>query len=251
METLYNVSLKHLSPDGKRAGVELPAQDLSHISAKQLRVVLEAIEVTAPTVAYPAEPELRVTTADGKFVVQVKGGKLHLVSWSSRIKSGEYSAARIFSIISGEESAEAARAHTAGGGFDWLQGKAGMVMLVIAIIAINSFTIWFITRPKKTFLPKYTPLAAGPAERLLGEVAGAYETGGAEGDRRLEIDKSGKAQRYKFGPERKPIVKQEFTVTPADAAGTPALITSRKALITVSDQLTVVLYGDKYKRVPN
>ena len=75
--------------------------------------------------------------------------------------------------------------------------------------------------------------------------------GGAEGDRRLEIDKSGKAQRYKFGPERKPIVKQEFTVIPADAAGQPALITSRKALITVSDQLTVVLYGDKYKRVPN
>ena len=35
----------------------------------------------------------------------------------------------------------------------------------------------------------------------------------------------------------------------ADAQGKPALLTSRKALITIKDPLTVVLYGDKYQRV--
>ena len=248
-ETLYNLSLKHLSRDGKQAGAELPTAELSHITAKQFCAVLEAIAGVAPSVAFPAEPELRVTTLDGNFVVKVKGGKLQLVSWSSKHKGGEYSAARIFAIITGEEAIEAARAQAAGGGSGWLQGKAAMVMFIVAIIVVNSFTIWFVTRPKRTLLPKYTLLPAEPAARLLADVAGAYETGASTGDRRIEIDKTGAVQRYKFGPERAPTVKQNFTVQAADAQGKPALLTSRKALITIKDPLTVVLYGDKYQRV--
>lgn len=248
-ETLYNLSLKQLSRDGRQAGADLPPVDLSFLSAKQFRAVLEGMEAAAPSVVIPLEPELRVTTTDGNFVVKVKGGKLHLVSWSSRHKGGEYSAARIFAIITGEEAQQAARAQAAGVGTGWLEGKAAMVMFVIAIIAVNSFTFWFVTRPKRTLLPKYTLLPAEPAARVLSEVAGAYETGGATGDRRIEIDKTGTVQRYKFGPERAPTLKQTFTVQPAEAQGKPALLTSRKALITIKDPLTVVLYGDKYQRV--
>ncbi len=248
-ETLYNLSLKHLSRDGKQAGAELPPVDLSFLSAKQFRAVLDGMEAAAPSVVASVEPELRVTTVDGNFVVKAKAGKLHLVSWSSKHKGGEYTAARIFAIITGEEAQRAARDQAAGLDPGWLQGKAAMVMFVIAIIAINSFTIWFVTQPKKTLLPKYTLLPAEPAARLLADVAGAYETGGATGDRRIEIDKSGTVQRYKFGAERAPTLKQTFTVQPADAQGKPALLTSRKALITIKDPLTVVLYGDKYQRV--
>ena len=124
-----------------------------------------------------------------------------------------------------------------------------MVLLVIAIIAINCFTFWFVTRPKKTLLPKYTLLAPEPAARLLADVAGVYETGATPGDRHIEIDKSGTVLRYKFGPQQKPTVKMTFTVQAAEAQGKPALLTSRKALITINDPLTVVLYGDKYQRV--
>jgi hypothetical protein len=248
-ETLYNLSLKHLSRDGRQAGADLPPVDLSFQSARQFRAVLEAMESTAAGVVIPAEPELRVTTVDGNFVVKAKAGKLHLTSWSSRHKGGEYSAARILAIITGAEEKAVARARAAGGGPDWLQGKAGMVLMVAAIILINSFTIWFVTRPKRTLVPKYTLLPAEPAARLLADVAGAYETGASPGDRRIEIDKDGAVQRYKFGPERTPTVKQTFTVQAAEAQGAPALVTSRKALITIKDQLTVVLYGDKYKRV--
>jgi hypothetical protein len=134
---------------------------------------------------------------------------------------------------------------------DWLQGKAAMIGLIVAIIAVNSFTIWFVLQPKKTLLPKYTLLPPEPAERLLSNVAGVYETGAASGDRHLEISKDGAVQRFKFGPEpvRAPTVKQSFTVQAAEAQGKPALLTSRKALITIKDPLTVILYGDTYKRV--
>jgi hypothetical protein len=248
-EALYNISLKHLSRDGKQAGADLPGVELSHITARQFRTVLDAMASAAETVVFPAEPELRVTTVDGNFVVKAKGGKLQLVSWSSRHKGGEYSAARIYSVITGEETADAARARAEGGGGGWLQGKAAMVMLVVAILAVNTFTLWFVMRPRKTLLPKYTLLPAEPAARLLADVAGAYETGASTGDRRIEIDKTGAVQRYKFGPERTPVVKQTFTVQAADAQGKPALLTSRKALITIKDPLTVMLYGDKYQRV--
>jgi len=247
-EALYNVTLKHLAKDGKTASATLPAQQLNHISAKQLRAVLDAVGVLAPSVIPPAEPEMNIATPDGKFVVRSKGGALHLVSWSSQHKGGEYSAERIYATITGEESVEAARYQAAAGGGG--SSKGMLTLLAVAILAVNSFTIWFVTRPKKTLLPKYTILAAGPAERLLGNVAGAYETGSAPGDRRIEIDKTGQVQRYKFGSERALTNPQTFTVAAAEAAGKPALVTSRRSLITVNDSLTVVLYGDSYRRVP-
>ncbi len=254
-EALYNVALKHLSRDGTKAAADLPAQALNHISGKQLRAVLEAVGALAPSVIPPAEPELNIVAPDGKFVVRAKGGALHFTSWSSQHKSGQLSASRIYSIITGEEEAAVAERQASvgvrgGGRSGGGGGKGALVLLAIAILAVNSFTIWFVTRPKKTLLPSYTVLPAGPAERLLGNVAGVYETGSAPGDRRLEIDKSGQAQRYKFGNERTLTSKQTFTVVPAEAGGKPALLTSRKSLITVSDSLTVMLYGDSYRRVP-
>jgi hypothetical protein len=254
-ETLYNVALKHLTRDGKKAAANLPAEQLSHISARQLRGLLEAIAGLGPDIAYPIEPEVRIDAPEGKFVVQVKGGKLQFVSWSSQHKAGEYSAERIFAIVTGQDFVETASSGpTAGGGGgpDWLHGKAMMIALIVAIIGVNAFTLWFVTRPKRTLVPKYTLLAPEPAERLLANIAGFYETGGSPGDRRLEIDKSGKVHRYKFAAERTLTDPQLFNVQGADAQGKPALLlltSSKRTLITVADPLTVVLYGDKYKRV--
>ena len=253
-ETLYMVTLKHLARDGKKASADLPEVQLSYLTAKQLRGLIDGVAALVPAIAYPVEPELRIAAPEGKFVVQVKGGKLSLVSWSSAHKGGEYSAARIYSIITGEEAEEAARAQEVAidepGGS---RNKLVIALLIVGIVAVNAFTIWFVSQPKKTLLPKYAVLAADPAERLLGNVAGFYETGSAPGDRRLEIDKAGKMQRYKFGPERALTIKQSYTLQPADAGGKPAIIANgsanRKALLTIKDPVTIVLYGDLYHRV--
>lgn len=250
-EILYMVALKHLARDGKKAAADLPEVQLNYIPAKQLRALLDAVAALGPAVVFPVAPELRITAPDGKYVVQLKGGRLQFTSWSSQHKGGEYSAERIYSIITGEEEAEAQRAQQRSGDSSGglMQSKPMLALLVVAIVAVNTFTFWFVTQPKKTLVPKYTVLSAEPAKRVLENVAGFYETG----ERRLEIDKSGKAHRYKIGPERKLVSPQTFTVEVADAGGKQALVASlnanRKALITIKDPVSVVLYGDTYQRV--
>jgi hypothetical protein len=248
-QTLYVVNLRQLSSDGKKAAANLPDAMLSYISAKQLRTLLDAVEALAPSVSPPIEPELRITAPEGKFVVHLRGGKLGFVSWSSSNKGGEYSAARIHAIITGEKLHEHAREQAGMTEPEGFRSKATTVLLVFAIVLVNSFTFWFVTKPKKTLLPKYTLMASEPAERLLANVAGVYETGTAPGDRHLEIKKDGVAQRYKYAKENVPVEKQEFTVKPAETAGRPALLTSRRTMITIKDPLSVVLFGDTYRRV--
>src|SRR3954471_7099457 len=106
---LFLVTLRHLSADGKKAGAELPNVQLNYLSAKQLRAIINAVADLAPTVAYPAEPELRVEGPAGKYVIQVKAGGLNLVSWSSTQKYGALTTAQIYSAVTGEESIEGAR----------------------------------------------------------------------------------------------------------------------------------------------
>jgi hypothetical protein len=248
-EALYSVALKHLSKDGKLAGVEQRESQLSYIPAKQLRALIDALAAHAATVTFPAEPELRITAPTGNFVVQARGGKLHFVSWASSHKGGEYSADRIFAIVTGTE--ELASARHAPAEPETPRNKAVIALLLVAIVAVNSFTIWFVTRPKRTLLPSYTVMPAEPAQRVLEEVAGSYETGNAPGDRRLEIAKNGQVQRVKFGNDRAIALKRNFTVQPAQVSGKPALLLSSKpqTMITIKDAVSVVLYGDTYHRV--
>lgn len=250
---LFVVNLRHLAPDGRKAGVELPNSQLNYIPAKQLRQVLIAVAELAPSVTYPVEPELRIAGPAGQFVVNVKAGRLHLVSWASSQKGGEMSVAQIYAAVTGEQADDAPRQARGGAGAPAKGGireNLTLVALGIAIVAVNAFTIWFVTRPPRTLLPHYTLLAAEPAGRVLKDVAGSYETGSGSGDRRLEIDANGSVQRIKFGAGRTVKDRQTFSVQAADAGGKSALITSRKSMITIKDQLSVILYGDTYTRVP-
>lgn len=247
---LFSLTMRHLSADAKRAGSELPEAQLGHLTSRQLRAILDAAAKLAPTVAYPAEPEIRIETTAGKFVVQIRNGALKFISWSSTVRgSGEMTAAQIMAAIAGEsgetDPVEAVGAR--GQGLNFLPSPK-ILLCAIAIIAVNSFTVWFATRPPRAFAPNFTMMDAAPAERLLADVAGIYETTGP-GERRLEIRKDGSVNRVKYSTQRKVVKKEEFSVKAVRAAGEPALITERKALILVKDPLSVVLYGDTYRRV--
>jgi hypothetical protein len=250
---LFLVTLRHLSADGKKFGAELPNVQLNYLSTKQLRTLLAAVADIAPTVAYPAEPEVRVEGPAGKYVIQVKAGRLNLVSWSSTQKYGALTTEQVFAAVTGEEPIEGARqdrvaSAKAPAPAGW-RHKVTMVLLGAAIVGVNCFTLWFITRPPRSLLPKYRLLEPAPAERLLGEVAGTYETGKSPGDRHLQIQKNGEAERFKYGPEGAVKDKQVFTVAAAEVSGKPSLLTSRKSMISIKDPLSVVLYGDTYVRV--
>jgi hypothetical protein len=264
---LFTVILRHLSSDGKKAGADVPNAELYYMSVKQLRALLESANAVAPTVEYPAEPELRITGSTGKFVVRVKGGQLHLVSWSSAHKGGVVTPAQVIEAVGGGDKAEDAGSSTSksrapmktpakaaaakgGSGSDWRE-KLTLVALGIAIVGVNCFTVWFVTRPPRSLTGEYRLLPAEEAQQVLQDVAGAYETGRSSGDRRIEISKDGNVNRLKFGSGGSIKETQNFTVKPAVAAGNKALLTSRKSLMTIKDPTQLTLYGDTYKKVAN
>jgi len=253
VETLYTVGFHHLSVDVKKFGTSLTDAQLNYLSAKQVRGLLDAAFALAPSVEFPAEPELRITSGSAKFVVQLKGGALNFISWSSSVKAGgKTTPAQIFDAISGANN-QVENASSGGGVIMGLGGgllaKMNVGMLAVAIIAVNSFTFWFMSRPPKTLLPKFTVMQPEPAERFLADVAGVYETGGSSGDRRLEIRKDGAVERIKFGEHRVASQKQTYTVKAVEAGGKPALVTDRKSIITIKDPQSIVLFGDTYRRV--
>ncbi len=251
-EPLYSVALRHLASNAKTAGAELPAVQLHHLSIRQVRALVESAAALAPAVPIGLEPELRITGATGKFIVQLKAGQLNVVSWASHQQgSGLLNPAQIVALITGTATEDD------DGGSAPVPRVLGFLpsmnvgMLVAATIAVNVFTVWFVTRPPRTNVPKFTLMQAGPAERVLTDAAGVYETGGGPGDRRLEIKPDGALKRIKFGPNRVAAQQQNYTVKAAEASGRPALVmvTKGQSLITIKDSLSVVLYGDTYQRV--
>ena len=252
---LFTLTLRHLSGDGKKVGVELPKVTLPYFSAKQIQTLLTSIAALAPTVAYPAEPEIRIKGEGAEFVVRVTGGQLHLVSWSSAHKGGVATPAEIVAAVTGEGVEEGGGTSPAGktkaGSKGWGE-KLTLVGLGIAILAVNAFTVWFLTRPPRTLLADYRPIAPERAERVIAEVAGVYETGKNAGDRRLEIAPPSFAKRVKFGAKGAVKDVQNFDVKPVESGGGLALLMGgRKALIKIKDNLSLVVYGDTYTRVPN
>ena len=251
-EPLYSVAFRHLSPDAKKLGPELPDAQLHYLSLGQIRSLLESAAALAPTVLPPADPEMRITGETGKFVIQLRAGCLNFVSWStSRMAGGRLTPAQIVASIAGESTAVADAPAAPLPRWRELLPSMNLCLMAGAIVAVNAFTLWFILQPARKLTQTFTLMPAAPAERLLTEVAGVYETGGGVGDRRLEIKPDGVVQRIKFGANRATAQKQTYAVKAAEAAGKPALVlvTKNQSLITINDGVSVVLYGDTYRRV--
>lgn len=251
---LFEVNLRQLSADLKKAAYAYPDVPLGNMPASKVLKLLKSAEALAPQVAYPAAPEIRIVAPTGQFVVQFKEGRLKLVSWAKAAAGGVLSAQQIGAIIVGEAAATTASSSRAeravGGTRSRIQHYITMTLLGAAIIGTNVFTVWFLTRPPKSLLPKYRLLEREPAERLLASAAGEYATGEKPGDRRLHIRRDGVAVWGKFGADRAVTKETNFTLKGAETGGQPALLTSKRALITIKDPMTVVLHGDTYQRKP-
>ncbi len=248
---VFEVTLRQLSGDLKKAAYAYPEVPLGKMSASKLLKVLKSAEALAPQVAYPAAPEIRIVAPAGPFVIHLKDGRLKLVSWAKAAAGGDLSAQQIAAIIVGEAEVTAssrAGAKEVTGAPGRFRHYVTMTTLVVAIIGCNMFTVWILTRPPKGLLPKYKLLDREPAERLLASAAGEYVTGEKPGDRRLNIRRDGVALWGKFGPDRAVTKETNFTLKGAETAGQPALLTSKRALITIKDSVTVVLHGDTYRR---
>lgn len=250
----YDITLTHLSPDLKKAAIEFSAVQRPALSLKELGALLRAAEALAPSVVYPAKPEIRIEAPSGKFVVQIKEGRLHYISWGSlNSRGGNPTVNQILGMISGEigegdvglddtPAPQVARKST--------HVKRALIGAVLGafIAGANALTFVQAKRPPGNFLPPYRVLEAAPAERFLTSVTGNYESGSEPGDRRLQITRDGNVVWIKFGPARAVQERKEFTAQAVEAAGATALLTSKQGLIKVKDASTISLYGDTYIR---
>ncbi len=262
----FELQLRQLSNDAREANLELPVVQRSGVSSKELRKLLTAAAATSLKVEYPLTPEIRINGPTGSFVVQLKEKRLNLVSWASaKSRSGIMPADDIYSAITGEVEerepiyvpptpAAAANRGAASRKEPKAPLRKGLIMMYtgilgLIIIGVNLFTLSELRRPPGNFLPPYRLLEPGPAERLLTSVAGAYETGSGNGDRRLQISKDGKVKWIKFGNGRSSAEERNFTVQGAESNDRPSLLTSRKSMIKVKDPITLTYFGDTYVRV--
>lgn len=228
---------------------------LTDVGLPRLRALLEALAVLAPKVEYPAVPEMRITCGDQQYLVQVREGHMRFSSWSLRAGGCDLTPAQILAAITGtDEVAEVPVVAAAATGEGHPRRRGWLVAVLAAgILGSNALTAWWLTSPAtnlpREVFPEYRLLEPEPAQRLLDRVAGTYETGREEGDRRLFLRRDGTVLWGKYGARLAMVEETELTAAGAESGGQPALLASNRMLIAVKDAATLVYFGDTYRRV--
>jgi hypothetical protein len=248
----FTVALKHLAPDASKASADLPDAELSDVTTERLRRLIDGLAKLAPQVQYPATPELRITAPDGRFLVQVRDGKIKFTSWSLRTGGSELTPAQIFAAITGEElddrPVRAAAEERKG-----LPRGAKVALLALVILGSNAVTAWFAMRPPARLpvelLPQYRLIDEDQGQRLLANMAGDYATGSAESDRVMTIKKDGAVRWWKIGENRSVVEEETFVTKPVQVqpSGTSGLL-ANNAIIELKDPITVMFFGEAYRR---
>jgi hypothetical protein len=256
----YNVTLHHLSPDATAAGLAYPDEQLQAVTVAQLRDLLLALSIVATqlTIYEPSTPEIRIKTDREIFVVRTRYRRLCFVGWETILRGEDHSAGFILSTITGTVEAVKAAPKmeryvpiTAPSGASPMAAGfprwAKIGALTTLIIGFNATTAWMLLRPPPSLLPKHELLGVFESRALLVKVAGEYETGVQEGDRRLVIGADGSLRLAKFGPQRSVLEERRKIVRGALVDGRAALVTP-DAVIVLKDADTVLLYGNTYRR---
>lgn len=261
--TTYSVTLHHLAPGAKAAGLAYPDEQLPAVALPQLRELLLALsEVSSQLTIYePSAPEVRIKTDRDVFIVRTRYRRLCFVGWEAILRGEEHSIGFILTTITGnleviKSFTKSERVATAGsratsstpvppaGG---LPRWAKIAALTVLILAVNAVTAWMLLRPAPSLLPKHILLSESESRVLLIKAAGQYETGSGVGDRRLIIDDAGKLLLGKYNEQRAITEERTKSVRGAIVDGRAALITG-DAVLVLKDADTVVLFGTTYHR---
>ena len=254
--TTFHLILHHLSLDAKVASAAQPDHDLPGAPIEKLRellVALAAMAVQLPA-GRAATPEIRIRSGKDTLQVRVSEGQLRFVSWET--KAGgvgltvEQIIARVHLSAPRAEPApmRPARMHAPAAAPEKIPRWLKVSGLITAILVINCTTVWMLLKPPPDLLSEFELLPTGASHELLTMVAGDYETGAREGDRRLTIQPDGALQLSKYGQKRAVVEENAKTVRGALTSGKPALLTDDPYLLEIKDPNTIVLYGDTYKR---
>lgn len=253
----FKLNFRHLTPDGRELGVRHADSELAAVEAARLKEILHAMEkaVAQQSPSDPAAPEIRITSAQGVFMVKSANGRLRLHSWSLKSGTREMSVEEIIETVAGKPVEAKPHAHpvthapvgaSSEGFLSRVPRWVKVAVLVVLFAGINAVSGWMLMRPPPDLLPPHELLSAAATERLLTKVAGEFETGSRPGDRWMTIVRNGNIRVVKYGP------KPDETLLTARAAlvnGQEVLITSARSMIEIKDGDTLVLFGDTYKRM--
>ena len=263
--TAYSVTLHHLAPNAKAAGLAYPDEQLPTVTVPQLRDLLITLsEVAAHLTIYePSAPEIRIKTDRDVFIIRTRYRRLCFVGWETILRGEDHSIGFILSTVTGNleliKTAAPNRVERAplvsptrggtapsvptGGMPRWAKISA----LTVLILGINGVTAWMLLRPPPSLLPKHELLSESESRALLIKAAGLYQTGTEPGDRRLVIDTSGKLLLGKLNAQRAISEERTKLARGAKVEGRPVLVTG-EAVLQLKDADTVVLYGTTYRR---
>ena len=245
----FTVTLHHLTPDAKRAVVDLPDTALPPVTEKRLRELIRALAAVAAQGTGAAAPELRVGAPQGKFIVQIAQGRLRINSWDIRVGGSDFSPDQIFGLITGVEASLAGEVAVEPGTGVRRSRRAVLALLIAGIVGSNIVTAWLAMRePPNPFLPEFTVLAPEQAERLFASLIGDFQTGTNPGDRGLRITRDRHVRWIKFGPAGAIAETADVEVQAVQSRGHAALLADARALIDVPDLTSVVFYNETYRR---
>jgi hypothetical protein len=246
----FTITLHHLAPGAKQAGVTFPDTELPGVSEKKLHELIRQLGSLASTNLGSAAPEMRVAAPLGQFVVKISEGRLRVNSWAIKIGGANLSPDQIFGVITGagaEAEVPAAEVYEVMG----KRSRGGIIaLLVVLTVGINALTAWMLTQPQPPapMLPDFTPLAREPAERFVAEIAGEYRTGPGEGARGLKVGKDGRVHWVRFGPAGAVAEDTEVAVKPVQSRSKPALLADGRTLIETDATASLVFYNEIYRR---
>jgi len=263
--TLFGVTLHHLAPGARTAGVGYPDEQMPAVTTEQLADLLQAFShVAARTTIYdPSAPEIRIKTDREILVVRIRYRRLCMVGREISLRGEEHSIARILAAAGGGEepeitfvpvrpserplpTASTARAHYAPGGVsEWIK----IALLSVLIVGCLGSGVWLLIKPPEGLAPNFEYMPGADSTALLARAAGEYRTGTQAGDRRLIIAADGTLRFAKYGAAQTIAEESVRTIRGAIQNGQPGLATSDPYLIVVRDPETVILYGQSYKRV--
>lgn len=259
----YSVTLHHLAPGAKAAGLGYADEQLPTVTPAQLASLLHAMEDVAAklTIYEPSNPEIRIKTEREIYIVRTRYHRLCFVGRETALRGEAHSIAYIMATVSGQAEPVIATAtirptqrstsvhpvggHRSGGVPDWLK----VTLLLIMSAACIGGGVWMLLKPTNTLAAKFTLLPAADSAALLSKAAGEYRTGVAEGDRRLIIGADGTLRIAKYGPAQAIAEESIRTARGATQNGNPGLATSDPYLMLIRDADSVLLYGQIYKRV--
>ncbi len=263
----YSVTLHHLAPGAKAAGLGYPDEQLANVTSAQLVELLHALSDVAAslTIYEPSSPEIRVRTDREVYIVRTRYRRLCFVGREGVLRGEEHSIAFIMATISGlaeavvaptirpterpvSTSPHSGRAVVRPAGLslpDWFKAA---ILLLLSFGCVGA-GVWMLFKPPRSFGPKIAYLSTSDSNVLLSKAAGEYRTGTGEGDRRLIIAADGTLRIAKFGPAQAIAEEIIRTARAGTQSGQTGLATTDPYFMVVRDADTVVLYGQTYKRV--